>query len=247
MSSLPADVYESAKIIWENTPRMSWREVEEELKKIFKADEVPSYSSLSRRAKKEGWVQVNPVKQKKKRLQQNLQQNDAVAENENKAEVIQVDSELATKLQQAANRVVMDKHEKSEIILKHRHRVCRLGDMQEVLTENLNELRNADLMDGDEIKEILVKSDVISRVLERLVNVQANLFKQEMIVCGIEMSDFEMSEQERREQSMTMLDGIYEQELAIREQRKLEMIDRLQNFEFTNTVEDAVFTDIDDA
>ena len=58
---LPPDMWEAARILWENTPGMTDREVHDRLIELYPDEAPKNHSSVARRRQKEKWQRKNPL------------------------------------------------------------------------------------------------------------------------------------------------------------------------------------------
>lgn len=228
--ALPKEVWEMARTIWENTEDITLDELVEKLSGIF--GEVPDKSGIAKKIKKEGWIKKIAVKNstkipqdlKKPNKNNNVQHEVAVLENSTKTTEQKIDEVL--------EELVLDANAKKKIILKHRRRIKHLGELQEATMQNIESLYGLDAeRDADKIKATIMINTALSATLEKMASVQESVFKQEVLVSGIVPEDFQQSEQERRMQSLHLLEGISEQESQARANKIPELMERLAQFE----------------
>ena len=160
--------------------------------------------------------------------------DDAPKMNQNTGLVVWAKTEQ--RIHAAAEKLILDKQEKAKIILKQRRRIKKLGELQDTILDTINNSLRG--FDQDEDGEKIAKPDSsmastmrAARVLSTLTTSQKSLYEQEMTVCGIKKDDFEISDQERRMQSLKLLDGIDEEERRARDEKLPELMERLRLFE----------------
>lgn len=247
------DVWETARTIWENS-HISYADLLDKLVELFGDDAPKSKGTISKRAKKEHWKKRKIMPKSKKSGGKNgnggndvCQNGNVLSENvkksskNNNVEIgnggndgndLTVWQETQQKIHQEAEKLVLSAKQKSAIIFKHRKRVRDLGRLQDGTVAVLDTLHALDPeLDGEMIARTITIAETLSRTTKQLSDTQKVLFEQEMIASGITLDDFKQSEQERRLESLQMLEGIHEEERLARE-RQLPMLQkRLAEFE----------------
>lgn len=236
------EIWQTAQTIWENTPTITWRELEDKLATLFDGVETPSYSSINRRAKKYNWQKTTIPKGGNKRnthatgatnsetnSPQSLENN---KEDENATSLIVATEETEQKIYAELENLVLTAQQKRAIISKHRKRLKNLGELLDNTVDTIDTLHSLDAeTDGETIQRVIVVSETLSRTLNQLTNSQKVIAEQEFVVCGISVDDFTESEQDKRKASLETLAGL--NELATLKRAELEntMLERLSRFE----------------
>lgn len=264
--NLPDDVWEAARVIWENTPDISYRQLIEQLKSIFGDHAPTSTGSISNRKKKEGWTKkrINKTgrsiaKQNTKHSSEQSEQSDAKNNKGDTSHTIEVFRTAEQKIEHEAQKLVMSAEDRAKIIIKHRRRLRQLGEFQDQTVETaqlLNDCNFDDPEDGERIQRIIIVTETLSRTLAQLTQAQKVIAEQEMPMCGITAEDFSQSEQERRLQGLEALAGIHEEEEQMRAIKRQELLDRMSmitqmehdpDFFSTNEdAEDVMFSEVED-
>lgn len=223
MNNSQLDVWAVAKITWENT-QITYRELECALKNMF-GDEAVTYSSIQRKAKKEGWSRKEPNKYAF------VDGNYLIQDTKHK-------------IQKHMDSVVADVATKKNIILKHRRRLATLGELQESAMEELSGIYGLDIeKDSDIIKQKLLMSKSLSDILGTFGALQKIVAEQEFAVYQITPDDFGPSEADKRAKSLEMLGIIDEQERQARHDKLPQLMARLKELENANL--DNFVVDID--
>ncbi|WP_440464362.1 hypothetical protein [Psychrobacter sp. ASPA161_6] len=252
MASQPSDdVWDAIKLLWENTPEITYDEIRDYLTPTY-GDEVPkSNGSMSKRKSKEKWVKRNPLKlPKKEEIKGNKQAKSKgnspkkgnppskeitnISRKTNKAqkrEISPAQEMLNGKLEEITDNVVMSAKERATIIVKHRKRWRTQGDIQDNLTSLALSLLD-DLEDIDADPETIQKKIAVINILANTLDVSTRSAKiiseVELPLCGITPEDFSQSDQERRLGALEALGDINAEEEAARTRLKAELDDRLE-------------------
>lgn len=149
---LPKDVWEAARLIWENTIAITDRELIEQLEVAF-GDKAPKSSgTISKRRKKESWQKNNLVQSPKsgakttkkgskqeaseggsrQSRKQNAQKNSLIPSKTNKAQNREASPSLEAKkdkIDDISDSVVVDAAARAKIIKKYRKRYFNLGEV----------------------------------------------------------------------------------------------------------------------
>lgn len=250
--SLPKDMWEAARVIWESTEKISDRDLLARLQEIYGDDAPKSHTAIYKRRTKENWHKVdfremnkgtdggtNKGTNKKagnknpnnrpKPLENNKETTEGTG-NKNSHDIV-VWQETEEKIHKAAEKLVLDNEQKARIIKKHRKRIEQLGQLQESTMGVLDMLHGKDLEeDSEEISKIIIIAETSSRTLAQLSTTQKVVFEQEMAVCGITVDDFKESEQDRRMKGIEQLAGIADEEAQARQQLQATLKERLERF-----------------
>lgn len=235
--ALPKEVWEMARTIWENTTDISYDDLIERLVELFGDDAPTAKATICARAKKEQWKKRTNLKKSERKSEQktkNSNENNKVelALSLDKKRTEQAIQTTEQKIDEVLEGLVLDANAKKKIILKHRRRIKHLGELQEATMQNIESLYGLDAeLDADKIKATIMTNTALSAMLEKMASVQESVFKQEVLVSGIVPEDFQQSEQERRMQSLHLLEGISEQESQARANKIPELMERLAQFE----------------
>lgn len=256
-----AEVWETARAIWENTPNISYAELIERLKELF-GDEAPSSkSTIFHRIKKEKWTKKGPLKNdfpsngrgkksnESSKNQKKSNSKKAINNNELNARTLIEHRTIKEKIHQEYEKLVLDAEQKKQIIFKHRRRLLQLGEMLDGTIAVVNHLHGLDPeVDGEKIQRLIVISEVLSRTTNQLTASQKVIAEQEFTISGITVDDLKQSEQEKRMEGLKLLEGIEEEERAFREQSKLTLMQRLHEFEHMqlNNLDNGLVDEIDD-
>lgn len=174
MAGQSDDVWEAARIIWENTPKISDRELLERLIETFGKRAPTSHTTIGRKRKSQKWVKKagldapkKDTQTKKKRTKnapkaratkaqnnnntsKNNKEHDNAPSQENKSDNAPKQGALILwqhtedKIKTEAERIILDAKEKAKIVLKHRRRISQLGALQETVLDTLNNLQHLD-------------------------------------------------------------------------------------------------------
>lgn len=174
MAGQSDDVWEAARIIWENTPKISDRELLERLIETFGKRAPTSHTTIGRKRKSQKWVKKagldapkKDTETKKKRTKnapkaratkaqnnnntsKNNKEHDSAPSQENKSDNAPKQGALILwqhtedKIKAEAERIILDAKEKAKIVLKHRRRISQLGALQETVLDTLNNLQHLD-------------------------------------------------------------------------------------------------------
>lgn len=174
MAGQSDDVWEAARIIWENTPKISDRELLERLIETFGKRAPTSHTTIGRKRKSQKWVKKagldapkKDTETKKKRTKnapkaratkaqnnnntsKNNKEHDNAPSQENKSDNAPKQGALILwqhtedKIKAEAERIILDAKEKVKIVLKHRRRIKQLGELQETVLDTLNNLQHLD-------------------------------------------------------------------------------------------------------
>ena len=148
-AKLPKDVWEAARMIWENTISITDRELIEQLEVAFGESAPKSSGTISKRRKKESWQKNNLVKAIKKgpkkgpkqearedgskqNRKQNAQKNSLIPTKTNKAQNMESSASLEAKkdkIDDISESIVVDAAARAKVIKKYRKRYFNLGEV----------------------------------------------------------------------------------------------------------------------
>ncbi len=249
------DVWESAQLIWENTPNITDRELADQLTTHFGEDAPKSHTSVGRRRRKEGWVKNNLVSPKKKTAKkrtksnkkhapseqnkqntthQKAQKTDLVHSKTNKAQNDQKPRTNAPKneaIKKITDNVVMSAKQRASMIIKHRKRWSKQGDIQDnVVMLSLSLLDDLEDVDADPetIQKKIAVINILANALDVTTRAGKTISEVELPLCGITPEDFSQSDQERRLGALEALGDIHNEEAEARARLKAELDDRLE-------------------
>ena len=146
---LPKDVWEAARMIWENTISITDRELIEQLEVAFGDDAPKSSGTISKRRKREAWEKNNLLKTTKKgpkkgpkqeageggskqTRKQNAQKKSLIPSKTNKAQNTEASASLEAKkdkIDDISDSVVVDAAARAKVIKKYRKRYFNLGEV----------------------------------------------------------------------------------------------------------------------
>lgn len=251
---LPDDMWEAARVIWENTPSMSDRDLLTRLQELYDDKAPKTHSAITRRRNKEKWVKKTkithhsstkkqaprkkPSTKKEENTSQSLDntgENNKENDSENQAPpgtTLTVWQEVEEKVIKEATKLALSIEEKAQIIMKHRKRLAHLGELQENTIGVVNSLYGLDpKFDGDEIVQTIQIAETLSKTLKQLTDSQKVIAEQEMPLSGITPDDFHQSESEKRQASIEAMAGIAEQERMNRQAKLPALMARLKELE----------------
>ena len=144
-NALPDEVWEAARLIWENTTKITDNDLIEQLAAKFGDDAPRSNGAVSKRRKNEGWVKNN-LEAAKKRVakrqvgagknsnprKKNTEKNGKFPSKTNKAQNTEKKLTLEEKkhaIETVIDDVVLDAKGRAKIIQKYRKRYVRAGDV----------------------------------------------------------------------------------------------------------------------
>lgn len=284
MASQPSDdVWDAIKLLWENTPEITYDEIRDHLSPTY-GDEVPkSNGSMSKRKSKEKWVKRNPLElPKKEEIKGNKgakgkgnpakkgnptsKKNTSISLEANKAqnrEISPIQEMLNGKLEQITDNVVLGAKQRASMIIKHRKRWSKQGDIQDnVVMLSLGLLDDLEDVDADPetIQKKIAVINILANVLDVTTRAGKTISEVELPLCGITPEDFSQSDQERRLGLLKGLGDIYNEEDEARIILKAELDERLEWIKETadsgdfgrtpeidnDDIEEIDYTDIDD-
>lgn len=139
------EIWAAAKLIWENTPKITDRELLDQLQTTYGNSAPKSSGSVSKRRKKEAWTKQSLVKSPKNGLKtegegagskqsrkQELQNNTLIPSKTNKAQNTYLEREAeaaGSKIGEITDNVVIDAKGRAAIIAKTRRRYGNLGQL----------------------------------------------------------------------------------------------------------------------
>lgn len=139
------EIWAAAKLIWENTPEITDRELLDQLQATYGSSAPKSSGSVSKRRKKEAWTKQSLVKQPKntlktesegegsKKSRKQESQNDVLIPSKtNKAQNTHFEREAeaaGSKIGEITDNVVIDAQGRAAIIVKTRRRFANLGKL----------------------------------------------------------------------------------------------------------------------
>lgn len=143
--SLKDEIWAAAKLIWENTPQITDRELLDQLQTTYGNSAPKSSGSVSKRRKKEAWTKQSLVKSPKNGLKteregagskqsrkQESQNNILIPSKTNKAQNMESEGEVeaaGSRIGEIADNVVIDAKGRAAIIVKTRRRFGNLGGL----------------------------------------------------------------------------------------------------------------------
>lgn len=146
--SLPDDVWEAAKLIWENTPKITDSELIEQLTVAFGDDAPKSTGTVSKRRSKHKWKKNTLVAATKRQAKQSESGNNNRNNRNNRNKKARNNSNIPSKTNKAQNgnnstaleaksgiiddildNVVIDAKGRAAIIQKYRRRYKKLGEL----------------------------------------------------------------------------------------------------------------------
>ncbi|MGP9511099.1 hypothetical protein ACT3RN_00710 [Psychrobacter sp. AOP5-GZ1-6] len=245
------DVWESAQLIWENTPIITDRELADQLTTHFGEDAPKSHTSVGRRRRKEEWVKNNLVSPKKKSIKgnkkhapseqnkqntthQKAQKTKLVRSKTNKAQNDQKPRTNAPKnevIKKITDNIVMSAKQRATMIIKHRKRWEKQGDIQDnVVSLSLSLLDDLEDIDADPetIQKKIAVINILANALDVTTRASKTISEVELPLCGITPEDFSQSDQDRRLGALEALGDIDGQEREARDRLKAELDDRLE-------------------
>ena len=149
---LPTDVWEAARLIWENTATITDRELIEQLSDAFGEEAPKSSGTISKRRKKEAWKKHNLIKPSKsgstatktgakaeatgagskQTRKQKAQKNSLIPSKTNKAqntEASAIEEARQAVIGDISESVVVNAADRAKVIQKYRRRYKNLGDL----------------------------------------------------------------------------------------------------------------------
>ena len=238
------DVWAAAKLIWENTAKVSDRDLIEQLGISFGELAPKSSGTISKRRKKEDWQKATPLKPKKARQKgeakqagstENWKQNDpktkVIPSATNRVQNVEAEPILEAKksaIVEHNGSVIMTDKQRAAIIVKSRNRLDKAG----VLTDHglritLSVLDHVESGDGEEIQKAIVISDALATTIDKLTRAIKLIAEVEMPLCGITPDDFTQSERERRMGALDSFGDISAEEDAARAEKQPLLMARL--------------------
>ncbi len=139
------EIWAAAKLIWENTPQITDRELLDQLQMTYGNSAPKSSGSVSKRRKKEAWTKQSLVKSPKNSLKtqqedagskqsrkQESQNSTLIPSKTNKAQNRESKEEVeaaGSRIGEIADNVVIDAKGRAAIIVKNRRRYANLGGL----------------------------------------------------------------------------------------------------------------------
>lgn len=139
------EIWAAAKLIWENTPQITDRELLDQLQTTYGNSSPKSSGSVSKRRRKEAWTKQSLVKSPKNILKtqeedagskqsrkQESQNNTLIPSKTNKAQNRESEEEVeaaGSRIGEIADNVVIDAKGRAAIIIKTRRRYANLGGL----------------------------------------------------------------------------------------------------------------------
>lgn len=251
---LPDGMWEAARVIWENTPSLTDRDLLVRMQELYGEQAPKTHSTIFKRRNKEKWVKKNLTdgntgetgkettkkpgnKKSSHPSPTHINNKETEQETENAkgnkpGNELTVWQEVEEKVKREAIKLALSIEEKAEIIFKHRKRLAQLGELQENTIGVVNSLHGLDpKLDGDEIVQTIQIAETLSKTLKQLTDSQKVIAEQEMPLSGITPDDFHQSESEKRQASIEALAGIAEQERMNRQAKLPELMARLHEIE----------------
>ena len=240
------DVWEVARFIWENTDKITDRELVKQLEESHGEYAPKSGGSISKRRNKEGWaknvlIKATDDRQKKesseggskKKRNQNTLESNSDSTKTNKAQSTEsrlvLESKTA-KIEQLTQSLVVSRETKASLILKTRKRLVNIGGLTDSLIDMIMGLMVSAFdkgADPEEMQKALVLSDALSKSAEKLAGVIKVVAEIELPLSGIGPDDFSESEQDRRLGALDKLKGIDEEQRRVREDKRPLLAQRL--------------------
>lgn len=271
--SLPRDMWEVARLLWENSDKITDADIIAQLEVEFAGKVPKSTGTISKRRKKEEWQKntlPEAAKRKKKQEESAKNGNNSKTKNSsiipktNKAQETEYLPQLEEKkalVDGIMENVVLGAKDRAAIIVKHRKRWKTQGNIQ----DNVTSLALSLLDDLDDIgadPETIQKKIAVINILANTLDVTTRAAKiiseVELPLCGITPEDFKQSEQDRRLGALESLGDIDGEERAARERLTAELQDRMRWIEDTassgdfgqsqedQNIEDIDYTRVDD-
>lgn len=240
------DVWEIARFIWENTDKITDRELIKQLEETHKDYAPKSTGSISKRRSKEAWTKNVLIKttnsgqnqearesRSKKNRKQNAQESKLASTKTNKAQSMEASTDLeakTAKIEQLTQSLVVSREAKAALILKTRKRLVNIGGLTDSLIDMIVELMVSAFDQGadpEEMQKALVLSDALSKSAEKLAGVIKVVAEIELPLSGIGPDDFSESEQDRRLGALDKLKGIDEEQRRLRDEKRPLLTQRL--------------------
>lgn len=262
MGSQPLDgVWDAIKLLWENTPEITYDEIRDVLQPTY-GDAVPkSNGSMSKRKSREKWSKQNPLKTTKKQevagnIKAKTKQKGGKSGNLPAREIAIISTEtnkaqneeislaremLNGKLEEISDTVVMGAKDRAAIIVRHRKRWKTQGSIHDNLTGlALSLLDDLDDINADPeaVQKKIAVINILANTLDVTTRTAKTISEVELPLCGITPEDFKQSEQERRLGALEGLGDIYNEEREAREALTAELNDRLRWIEDTASSSD---------
>ncbi|WP_198331412.1 hypothetical protein [Psychrobacter aquimaris] len=242
-NSVPRDMWEVARLLWENTNKITDADIITQLEVEF-GNEVPkSTGTISKRRKKEEWQKNTlPAAAKRKKTQEESGKNRKNSKPKtsnnlpktNKAQTVEESPHLEEKkalVDGIMDNVVMSAKQRAAIIVKHRKRWKKQGDIQDnVVSLSLSLLDDLDDKDADPetIQKKIAVINILANALDVTTRASKTISEVELPLCGITPEDFSQSDQDRRLGALEALGDIDGQEREARDRLKAELDDRLE-------------------
>lgn len=252
-SIYPDDVWLAIKTLWESVPKISWAEVLRQVGESMQC-EVPSQQACINRQNKEKW--------KKKRLRGDLK-SDLKINNENQVSGVDknqlktinydefVKQEIAEKMlekndgneplnsQDFIQAVQAADTEQMRVLRRHRSRADLMGDLQDTLITEADEVFSLKLnIQSENFVHDSKKQSQMLTILDKKANILltlmlANKHGQDMQfkAWGIAEIENEDSAQARKQDYQTLEEELATQRAAVRQQQEQLFMDRTQQIE----------------
>jgi len=242
-SSAPREMWEVARLLWENAEKITDAQIVEQLSAEFGDDAPKSSGTISKRRKKEEWSKNDlPAASKRKKTQEESAKNRKNFKQEtssnlpktNKAQTLEESPHLEEKkafVDGIMDNVVMSAKKRAAIIVKHRKRWQKQGDIQDsVVSLSLSLLDDLDDVDADPetIQKKIAVINILANALDVTTRASKTISEVELPLCGITPEDFSQSDQERRLGALEALGDINAEEEEARARLKAELDDRLE-------------------
>jgi hypothetical protein len=269
-SIYPDDVWLAIKTLWESVPKISWAEVLRQVSESMSC-EVPSQQACINRQNKEKW--------KKKRLKRDLKndlkndpKNQVSSDDKNQLKTVNYDDfvkqKIAEKMLEKSDgkdplnvadiiqAVQAADSEQMRVVRRHRSRADLMGDLQDTLMAEADDVFSLKLNIQDaNFDEDSKKQSKMLSILDRKANIMltlmlANKHGQDIQfkAWGITEIESEESAQARKQDYQTMEDELTEQRLAVKDQQEQLFIERTRMIEqgyWLERTQDEVDADIE--
>lgn len=242
-STAPREMWEVARLLWENADKITDAEIVSQLEVEFGDDAPKSSGTISKRRKKEEWQKNTlPAAAKRKKTQEENAKNrknpkPKTSNNLPKTNKAQTAEELPRLEEKKAfvdgimDNVVMSAKQRATIIVKHRKRWEKQGNIQDnVVSLSLSLLDDLDDPDADPetIQKKIAVINILANALDVTTRASKTISEVELPLCGITQEDFKQSDQERRLGALEALGDIHTEEQEARERLKAELDERLE-------------------
>lgn len=242
-NSAPRDMWEVARLLWENTNKITDADIIAQLEVEFGNEAPKSTGTISKRRKKEEWQKNTlpaAVKRKKTQEESGKNRNNSkrktsnILPKTNKAQTAEESPYLEEKkalVDGIMDNVVMSAKQRAAIIVKHRKRWKKQGDIQDnVVSLSLSLLDDLEDLDADPetIQKKIAVINILANALDVTTRASKTISEVELPLCGITPEDFKQSDQERRLGALEALGDIHIEEQEARERLEAELNDRLE-------------------